>query len=236
MLLLCSSAAAIAQLNQSPVLAPFEVESNPPDPSQGTIRLDVVVTDKSGNPVTGLKQQDFTLRDNGQPGKIVSFQAFDGVTAKPDPPVEIILVIDELNMPALQLSIAEQEAENFLRRNQGNLAQPVSIYRINSEGLSASAQPSTDGNLLADEIARRRQPHVIWKTRMVSESLASGAANSDPLHTLIALGSIAIEERRRPGRKLMFWLGPGWHVQCAWRQWSLRFCHRTLDPAARGSH
>ena len=41
-LLLCLSAAAVAQLNQSPVLAPFEVESSPPDPSQGTIRLDVV--------------------------------------------------------------------------------------------------------------------------------------------------------------------------------------------------
>jgi VWFA-related protein len=150
------------------------------------------------------------LRDNGEPGKIVSFQAFDGVTAKPDPAVEVILVIDELNMAPLQLSIAEQEAENFLCRNQGNLAQPVSIYRINSEGLSASAQPSTDGNMLADKIAHHREPHVIWKTSQVSESLASGAASSNPLHALIALGSIAIEERRRPGRKLMFWLGPGW--------------------------
>jgi VWFA-related protein len=210
MLLLCLSAAAIAQLNQSPVFAPFEVESSPPDPSQGTIRLDVVVTDKSGNPVTLLKQQDFTLRDNGQPGKIISFQAFDGVTAKPDPPVEIILVIDELSMTARQLSIAEHEAENFLCRNQGNLAQPVSIYRINNHVLSASAQPSSDGNMLADKIAHHREPRVIWKTSDVSESLASGAASSNPLHALIALGSIAIEERRRPGRKLLFWLGPGW--------------------------
>jgi VWFA-related protein len=209
-LLSCMSAAAVAQQNQSPVFGPFEVESAPPDPSQGTIRLDVVVTDKSGNPVAGLRQQDFTLRDNGQPGKVVSFQAFDGVTAMPDTAVEVILVIDELSMPALQLSIAEHEAENFLCRNQGHLAQPVSIYRINGEGLSASAQPSIDGNLLADQIAHRREPHVIWKTQMVSESLASGAVTSNPLHALIALGSIAIEERRRPGRKLMFWLGPGW--------------------------
>jgi VWFA-related protein len=209
-LLLCLSAVALAQETESPVLGALEVESAPPDPSQGTIRLDVVVTDKSGNPVAGLRQQDFTLRDNGQPRKMVSFQAFDGITAKPDPAVEIILVIDELTMPALQLSIAEHEAENFLCRNQGNLGQHVSIYRINPEGLSASAQPSIDGNLLADEIARRRLPHVIWKTSQVSESLASGAVTSNPLHSLIALGSIAIEERRRPGRKLLFWLGPGW--------------------------
>jgi VWFA-related protein len=209
-LLLCSSALALAQQNPSPVFVPFGVESAPPDPSQGTIKLDVVVTNKSGDPVAGLKQEDFSLRDNGLPGKIVSFQAFDGVTARPDPPVEIILVVDELNMPAQQLSVAEREAENFLRRDQGNLAQPVSIYRINAAGLSASAQPSYDGNLLGDQIARRREPHVIWKTAMVSESLASGAATSNPLHALIALGSIAVEERRKPGRKLLFWLGPGW--------------------------
>jgi hypothetical protein len=63
------------------------------------IRLDVAVTDKDGHPVTGLKQQDFKLWDNGQPGKIVSWQAFDGVTTEPDPPVEVILVLDELNLP-----------------------------------------------------------------------------------------------------------------------------------------
>jgi len=137
LLLLCLPALALAQ--QSPTLVPLEAErssvpsqtSGPmPDPTQGMIRLDVVVTDKSGNPVTGLRQQDFTLQDKGQPAKIVSFQAFDGVTAKPDPPVEVILVIDELNMPPAQLSEAEREAENFLRQNEGHLGQPVSIYRL----------------------------------------------------------------------------------------------------------
>jgi hypothetical protein len=28
-----------------------------------------------------------------------------------------------------------------------------------------------------------------------------------------SLASIAIEERRKPGRKLLFWLGPGWPVE-----------------------
>jgi len=206
-------------MQQSPprLVEPFEVERGPvPDPTQGMIRLDVVVTDKSGNPVTGLRQQDFTLRDNGQPANIVSFQAFDRVTANPDPAVEVILVIDELNMPDLPLLAAEREAENFLHQNQGHLGQPVSIYRITKDGLSASAQPSWDGNALADEIAHGREPHVIWKTSMISESLGSvaggGLISWRITHSLIALGSIAIEERRKPGRKLMFWLGPGWQV------------------------
>ena len=174
------------------------------------IRLDVAVTDKAGSPVPGLGQRDFTLRDNGQPGNIVSFQAFDAVTAKADPPVEVILVIDELNLPPVPLSAAEIEAEKFLRQNQGHLDQPVSIYRLTKDGLSASAQPSTDGNALADEIAHRSEPQTIWQTPMVSENLGRRGANSKALHSVIALGSIAIRERRRPGRKLMFWLGRGW--------------------------
>ena len=48
--------------------------------------LDVVVTDKSGRPLPGLQQQDFTLLDNKQPQKIVSFHAVEGGTATPDPP------------------------------------------------------------------------------------------------------------------------------------------------------
>jgi VWFA-related protein len=210
-----------------------------PDPAQGMIRLDFVVTDTSGHPVTGLTGKDFTLLDNGKQQKILSFQAFDQIrdkpnppvtvpmdidgsnTAEPDPPLEVILVIDELNMPDVpqqggaQLLSAEREAENFLRRNQGHLGQPVSIYRVTKDGLSAS-QPSTDGNSLADDIAHRREPRVIWKRPMISESLgkiAGGGETSRRItHSLIALGSIAIEERRKPGRKLMFWLGPGWQT------------------------
>jgi hypothetical protein len=45
--------------------------------------------------------------------------------------------------------------------------------------------------------------------------LAKDGALHSKLQSLVALGSIAIEERRKPGRKLMFWLGPGWHFENA---------------------
>jgi VWFA-related protein len=191
------------------------------------IRLDVEVRDKSGNPVTGLNQRDFTFRDNGQPGTIVSFQAVDGASRSPDPPVEVILVIDELNMTrqeegkhrSAQVMAAEGEAEKFLRQHQGDLAEPVMIYRISRDGLSGSAQPSMDGNALADQVARRSEPVAIWKSKMVFETPhlvpGSSIANFNITRSLTALGSIAIEERRRPGRKVMFWLGPGWQTDAA---------------------
>jgi VWFA-related protein len=229
-LLLCASASPPAQQSQLSFPDSTELEHEPmPDPTHGMIRLDVEVRDRSGSPVIGLNPRDFTFKDNGQPGKIVSFQAFDGARAKPDPSVEVILVIDELNMnsqgegkhPSAQLLAAEGEAENLLRQHQGDLAEPVMIYRISRDGLSASAQPSMDGNALADQVAHRSEPVAIWKSKMVFETprmglgLGSSIVNFNVTRSLTALGSIAIEERRRPGRKLMFWLGPGWQTDAA---------------------
>jgi hypothetical protein len=89
--------------------------------TEGLIKLDVVVTDQSGKSVAGLKPTDFTLLDNEQPQKILSFETFNGEAIKPDPPVEVILVIDTVNLPTNQIPLAKSEADKFLRRNHGHL-------------------------------------------------------------------------------------------------------------------
>ena len=178
-----------------------------PDTTHGLIRLDVNVTDKSGNPIIGLTQQDFSLFDNGQSAKVVTL---DGMDSRSDPPTEVILVIDELNLPPVQVGDADHEAENFLHLHNGRLDLPVCVYRLNDRGLSVTASPSTDGNALADEIAHKKEPRMIWKTSMVSEYLTSVSTDLAGIHSVIALGSIALEERRKAGRKLMFWLSSGW--------------------------
>ena len=68
-----------------------------PDRATGKMTFDVAVTDKSGKPVHGLEQQDFTILDNKQPRKILSFRAVEGQTPADGPPVEVILLIDEVN-------------------------------------------------------------------------------------------------------------------------------------------
>ena len=37
--------------------------------------MDVVVTDKAGNPITGLKQEDFTVFQDGKPQPVRAFEA-----------------------------------------------------------------------------------------------------------------------------------------------------------------
>jgi VWFA-related protein len=182
-----------------------------PDPTQGMIRVDVVVRDKSGNPVTGLKQQDFMLRDNAQPGKIVSFRAFDGLTAKPDTPVEVILVIDTVNLSQEQVSAAKSAVEKLLRMNHGHLAQPVSVFLLSPAVLSSTLASTIDGDTLADQVARGNDLPVVRRTPAfhVRPMTAAGVANRTSLN---ALGTIVIEARQRPGRKLLFWIGSGWPV------------------------
>ena len=189
--------------------------------TEGLIKLDVVVTDQSGKSVAGLKPTDFTLLDNEQPQKILSFETFNGEAIKPDPTVEVILVIDTVNLPTNQIPLAKKEAKKFLRRNHGHLAQPVSLYLLSGAGLSSMPGPSIDGSALANEIARGRDLPV---TRLapvhVDPGYLSDVANfASPRmvdyitqNSLRPLGFIVLEERRRPGRKLLFWLGPGWGV------------------------
>ena len=204
------------------VSEPHAVASLPAtDRAEGLIKLDVVVTEKSGKSVAGLESKDFTLLDKGQPQNIVSFQGVDGRTASSDPPVEVILVVDTMNLPSSQVPLAKNEAEKFLRRNHGHLAQPVSLYLLSSAGLSSMPGPSLDGNALADEIARGRELPVVRLTPIrVGVGYLSDERNfaspklADYMtqNSLRPLGFIVLEERRRPGRKLLFWMSPGWKV------------------------
>jgi VWFA-related protein len=189
-----------------------------PDPTQGLIRVDVAVTDKSGKRVTGLSEKDFTLLDNNEQQKIVTFQAFNG-GIQPASSLEVVLVIDELNMlmnvrsGKIELSAADREAETFLRSHGGILERPTIIYRLTKRGLFATPHASVDGNELADEIEQEGRERRVWSPSEIVRDVGKSAKGEDVLHSLVALGSIAIEERRRPGRKLIFWIGNGWQIE-----------------------
>lgn len=192
-----------------------------PDPNQGLIRVDVAVTDKAGKPVLGLSEKDFRLLDNDQHRKIATFQAM----AQPATSLEVVLVIDKLNMLAnaelgnenQEFSEAVREAETFLRADGGVLEEPTTVYRLTKDGLFATPHASMDGNELANEIEQPDKQRRIWSPSEVArdiENMKKGGAVSWRIsHSLVALGSIAIEERRKPGRKLMFWIGNGWPIE-----------------------
>ncbi len=142
--------------------------SDPPpahssDREEGLIKLDVLVTDSSGKPVPGLHSNDFALLENGQPNRIVSFHAFDGVSAQPESPVEVILVIDMLQLPINLIMMEQSSVEAFLRKDDGHLAEPVRILTLQESGIWQVADASRDGKALAAQVAHTTQFHLIHR-------------------------------------------------------------------------
>ena len=189
--------------------APNQSSEHTSAAAEGLIKVDVVVTDRSGKPVPSLGPTDLTLLDNGQPGKILSFQAFDGASATSDLPVEVILVVDTLRMPGMLASHEREEVEKFLGRNGGHLSRPVSIFKLLDSGLWLVADPSRDGKALAEQIAHDGQLRSIRKAAGPATHFSSSPQPDPPgLLALKALGDIATSERQKPGRKLLVWIGP----------------------------
>jgi VWFA-related protein len=190
----------------SPVLVPRPAPK-PANPAalEGRIKLDVVVTDGAGKPVSGLDSQDFTLLDNNKPIKTVSFHAFGGANANSGPPVEVILLLDTVNAEFRDVSFARREIQSFLQENGGHLAQPVSIFALTDTGLRAQRQPSTDGNELATEL---NQMDSVLRNNGVS---TGGNGEIERYSSSIReISRITTFEERKPGRKLLLWIGPGW--------------------------
>jgi len=163
------------------------------DEGKGLIHLDVSVTNGDGQPVSGLSRKDFELLDEGRPQNILSFHAFSGQSARPDPPTQLILFVDTFKMSSVQASRLQLGIEQFLRQNGGHLAQPASIFGLSDDGFWTIAHhDSTDGYTLASDLS--------YRSRVVL---------SRQPDALRALAFIAAGQRRKRGRKVLLWTGPG---------------------------
>jgi len=189
----------------SPTQGPALKMRPAPKPDEGSIQLDVVVTDKQGIPVTGLDLNDFTLLDDKKPAKIVSFRANNALSQRADDSTQVILLLDAVNLDYLTLSRTRDEIAKFLRQNGGHLAQPVSIMLLSNDGATVLLQPSTNGNALAAELDKTNAA-----LRVIDRA---GGVNGDSERVGLSikwLTIIAETEAKLPGRKLLIWTGPGW--------------------------
>ena len=211
--LFCLSLTVLAQQPLPPGVASAgargsagQAEASPPPTSASQdrkIRLDVVVSEKKGKPVAGLEQRDFTVLDNKQPQKILSFHAIEQGTR--DSPVEIILLIDAVNATYSNVAYERQSLEKFLKQNGGKLAQPVSLILFTDAGAQVQKEPSSDGNALSATLEQN-----VTGLRTIRRSQGFyGAADRLQL-SLTTIGQLAAFEANRPGRKLLLWIGPGW--------------------------
>jgi VWFA-related protein len=196
--LLLGPMAGVGQQATRPNSSGLNVRTGPPS---RTITLDVVVTSRPGEVVTGLSQKDFEVLDDKTPREITSFEAVD--TNKQ--PVQAILLIDAVNTGATEIAQERIEIDKFLRANGGRLTLPTALAVFGDDGIKLQGGYSRDGKGLADALAK----YTIGLRAIGRAGGLEGAAErlNDSLK---AIRLLAAYEAQRPGRKIILWVSPGW--------------------------
>lgn len=218
--LLCIGIAIILQAQQpSAIASPAQQPRGPvlakrPAPKaqtllipEGKIKLDVMVNDSAGKPVAGLEPWDFKILDNNQPRKLLSFRGFDGVSVMPEPPVEILLLIDTVNLPFSEVADTRHQIELFLQQNGGHLKQPVTLLLLSDKGMRVQPRPSIDGKALLSVVNQ-----IKGSVRVINPAMGGEGLLERFQLCAHQMASIAENEARKPGRKILIWVGPGWPI------------------------
>lgn len=160
------------------------------------------MTSKSGAPVTGLQQRDFTILDNKVPQTITSFEAVEGTQA----PTQIIVVIDAVNAEYHTVSYARDQIDRFLREDEGDLSYPTALFVLTDTGVQPLTDyASKDGNKLRAALDQ----YTVAARFLRRNAGFYGAAERFQI-SLGGLHQLVGREALLPGRKLMLWISPGW--------------------------
>jgi VWFA-related protein len=165
------------------------------------ITINVVVNAKSGQPVTNLTQQDFTLLDNKTPRPITSFKI---LSAPADQPTRVILLLDAVNMPYQALAYTRGGVKNYLKAHEGGLPYPTTLAVLTDNGVQIVNNFSTDGNALNDLLEHQQ----IGLREITRDSEWSGVERLQIC--LTAFHQLARFASTLSGRKAVVWISPGW--------------------------
>lgn len=214
------------------LMAPFAVFGQAPSaaPAAPTLKvtthlvvLNVVVTDKKGNPVTNLSKADFTVLENEQRQIIDTFEGpaaiptgnedaaedAGGANAKPRivraGQARTIIVLDELNTVSEDLMFATVKVQKYLAAQPEILKQPTSIYLLTKRKLELFAAPTQDRNAL---LAMLKKNFIELPPHYLESGGVQGGADR-LLASLIALDEIALANAVQKARKNVIWIGNG---------------------------
>ena len=113
-----------------------------------TVRLDVIVTDKFGTPIKGLKAEDFTILDNKQ-RQTVSVQEA-GISQAGDITVEAYILIDTINPPISTVASERHDLTAYLEA-AGTLPIPTSLVFLTPDGLKIQGQSTREAESSAGQ-------------------------------------------------------------------------------------
>jgi len=183
------------------------------------VLVDVVVTDRDGRPVRGLRQDDFTIQEEGKSQQIRSFDvegsSVPATTAPAPPQLPVNTYTDVANEPeGGPLYILVYDMVNTEPNDQATTFKPLldfvdkippgtrlALY-VNSDGLHLLQGFTSDrGRLHAALVSQGPGPHIP-KRFMLGENYGK----DDPHFTIHQFLFLARACQGLPGRKNLIWL------------------------------
>ncbi|MBV9339662.1 MAG: VWA domain-containing protein [Acidobacteria bacterium] len=148
--------------------------------SSRLVMVDVIVTDKKGQPVTGLKADDFTVEENGKKQKISMFVPPLSQRRAPTsaPPgilsnhpenvgpagVPIVLVLDATNSPFKEQAYGRAQMLKYVAE-QSQAGRPMAVLAL-TDRLHVLQQFSSDPQVLATAIKNFRPQEPILQANL----------------------------------------------------------------------
>ena len=184
----------------------------PPKPSfptqVQTVTVDVVVTGKGGEPVLGLRREDFSLKEDGAPQEIVAFDAVDRPAAGTTPdrvtpaaeprsasnqrepghePASFVIVYDELHLGTAEGVRAKDAVTEFLKRG---VADGDRVALVGTHAGTRFTARLPEGRAALEQALARLQPRLALeqlRDRMTDYEAMRIDQDRDPLVTDVVM-------------------------------------------------
>jgi VWFA-related protein len=229
-----SSAVSPAQSTPPPTTPPPEEPTLVQRPTLSIttreVLMDVVVTDGSRHPVTGLKASDFVVTEEGQSQSITHLEEHHPLTATdlasvqkpalppntfsnynpvPNSNAYTVLLLDAMDTPVTAQMYVREQLIGFLKRVQPGT--PIAIFQIDSEMRLIQGFSSDPKVLLAAAESKRDMPSL------QKPSYASRSINQMVRNQVLGQGMQAMGKYLAgfPGRKNLIWFTarlPYWYA------------------------
>ena len=223
----CIGLGLTAQAPQAPVgIAPAQTAAPTLKITVREVLLDVLITDKAGQPVTGLKAADFTVTEEGQPQVIrrlnehhpMSAADVDKLTAAPALPpntftnftpvrntnASTVLLLDAMDSPIGAQMMMREQLINYLKHMQPG--PPIAIFQLDTEMRLIQGFTSDPKVLLAAAESKRDMPSLAKPTAAprsyTADALYRRVLSETLRNGMRVLGSYLAGF---PGRKNLIW-------------------------------
>jgi len=210
-----------AALSQNPTLKTRSKEERE-ERSSATHRIvmNVQVTNASGNPVSDLRAEEFSLYDNQKARKIVAFHPIDG--AAMSDATEILILLDSVNTPAEALDREKNAIFRYLAESRKPFSTPTA-FALWFNGHLSVTPATTDRNEIGRafvKMTKNVHSNACGAEQSAVEHRATASKSVDPAtcravnftDSVAAIDGLAQQQLATGGRTLLLWMGSGWPV------------------------